>query len=771
MHRRQLPFLLLAFLASRTDPLAQGQDAPAVLIRLAHDPLAHLEFLGDLANLRREPGRPGLRGRFAEQEEALRSVAREAEQRILAAGGRILNLQVLDPGVVVSGLPEEFLRGLPGVAAVEGDRYQRPASLQVALNVQHHDTQGANLLLDAQGLPVEGTGVVIGLIDTGIDAQMGAQNRPHRAFYRDANPNLQIPGGIGGSRILSAVHSDIFCSGACNDPEDLHGHGTRMASIAMGFRYNFNPGVANGAAPDAFLRSYRVDKDTLPGIASFFSMNEAIERAVQDGVDVILMPWDGTLNPKGGSNPTIDSAVLAGVPVILSGSNADDLQVFHGCYNGIVAGASDLQTVEPFSDPNFFVSPSGPLHDGRRYPELLAVGEKLTSAVPDNELASVDSYGTSGAAAITAGTVALMLQVQPGLTTRQIRALLVDSAAEVQLGALDARSLGYLRSKRAVQFAAVGRAQEGLISGQVSYRWDIPLTLGQQFSSTVAWDQQPMVPSKDLDLVLRDPSGVIVAASLTNFTPLETVRYQAAAAGVYTLTLEHISSGFGNPPLPFAITGIPTTPPAVLPDLCAGQVAVIYSVQQGTESISLVAPNNTLVKGCGLDKVVGARIGTQPTGFTPLSNKALILALPQLLPGFHIVTLDLLGGGVVQTILSVGGKPTLSAPYNLGSVDGGLVTLRFKPQAPFVIVGSLSLLPTSFPGFLELAIGAGGQQLFGVASGVLDSKGLFNLAIGVLPGTPALIGNQVYLQAALLDPDLPVIPLEASNVTGTLLIF
>jgi hypothetical protein len=264
---------------------------------------------------------------------------------------------------------------------------------------------------------------------------------------------------------------------------------------------------------------------------------------------------------------------------------------------------------------------------------------------------------------------------------------------------------------------------------------------------------------------------VIVAASLTNFTPLETVRYQAAAAGVYTLTLEHISSGFGNPPLPFAITGIPTTPPAVLPDLCAGQVAVIYSVQQGTESISLVAPNNTLVKGCGLDKVVGARIGTQPTGFTPLSNKALILALPQLLPGFHIVTLDLLGGGVVQTILSVGGKPTLSAPYNLGSVDGGLVTLRFKPQAPFVIVGSLSLLPTSFPGFLELAIGAGGQQLFGVASGVLDSKGLFNLAIGVLPGTPALIGNQVYLQAASVDPVLPVIPLETSNVTGTLLIF
>jgi subtilisin family serine protease len=771
MHRRQLPIFLLAFLASRPDPLAQGQEAPGVLVRLAHDPRAHQEFLEDLANLRREPGRPGLRGRFVEQEEALRSVARDAEQHILAAGGQILNRQVLDPGIVVRGLPEDFLRGLPGVASVESDHFHRPASLQVALNVQHHDTQGANLLLDAQGLPVEGTGVVIGLIDTGIDAQMGAQNRPHRAFYRDANPSLQIPGGLGGSRILSAVHSDIFCSGVCNDPEDLHGHGTRMASIALGFRYNFNPGVANGAAPDAFLRSYRVDKDTLPGIASFLSMNSAIERAVQDGVDVILMPWDGTLNPKGGSNPTIDSAVLAGVPLVLSGSNADDMQVFHGCYNGIVAGASDLQTVEPFSDPNFFVSPSGPLHDGRRYPELLAVGEKLTSAVPDNEQASVDSYGTSGAAAITAGTVALMLQVQPSLTTRQIRALLVDSAAEVQLGAPDARSLGYLRSKRAVQFAAAGRAQEGLISGQVSYRWDIPLTLGQQFSSTVAWDQRPMVPSNDLDLVLRDPSGVIVAASQTNFAPLETLRHQATAAGVHTLTLEHISSGIGTSALPFAITGIPTTPPAVLPDLCAGQVPVLFSVQQGTESVSLVAPNYALLKGCGLDKVVGARIGTQPTGYTILSNKALILSLPPLLPGFHVITLDLLGGSTTQAILSVGSKPVLSAPYNLGSMDTGGVILRFKPQAPFVILGSLSLLPTSFPGFLELAIGAGGTQLFGLASGTLDNQAQFALFLPYLPSTPALIGNLVYLQAALVDPQLPAIPLETSNVTGTLLIF
>lgn len=764
--------LLLALSSGSHGAVPLGPETAPLLVRLEQDPAQQAAFLEELAGLRSGPERSAIAQRFAQRAEGLRGASSELEARILAAGGQILARQVLDPGLVVRGLPQDFLRGLPGVREVEANHYHRCASLQVALNVQHHDTQGANLLLDSQNQPIEGTGVVIGLIDTGIDAQMGSLNRPHRAFYRDANPNLSVPGGIAGSRILSAVHEDQFCFSACADPEDLHGHGTRMASIAMGFRYNFNPGVANGAAPDALLRSYRVDNDNLSGIASFLSMNQALDRAVADGVDVILMPWDGTLHPTFGSNPSIDAAVLAGVPVVLSGSNADNPAVFHGCYNGIVVGASDLQSFEPFTDGSFFVSPSGPLNDGRRYPELLAVGEKLTSAVPDNEQASVDSYGTSGAAAITAGTIALMLQANPSLTPRQIRALLLDSSAEIVLGDPQARGLGYLRAKRAVQQAQVGLATEGSISGLVSYRWDVPLTAGQNFRSALAWEQTGLFPGNDLDLTLRDPSGAIVAAGQGNFAPMELLRYKASSAGIYTLTLEHISSASAGQGVAFAITGLPGTAATVLANPCAGQLPVTFTFQQGGEWVSPVAPEYTLVKGCGLDKVSAVRIGTTPISFNSLSTKALLLNLPGDLPwGFSVVTLDFVGGGILQGILSIGDDAVLSAPYNLGTSDAGSVVLNYKPQAPFVILGSLSLQPTSLPGFVELALGAGGQQLFSLATGTLSAAGSFAQALPPLPGTPALIGSSVHLQAALIDPVLPAIPLETSNVTSTLLIF
>ena len=107
----------------------------------------------------------------------------------------------------------------------------------------------------------------------------------------------------------------------------------------MGFKYNNNPGVSSGAAPDALVRSYRVDDDTLQGLASFIDMNKAINDASQDGdVRVLLLAWDGTRNPEDGCNPTIDAAALAGITTIMSGGNDGSGAFYHGSYNGLPVG-------------------------------------------------------------------------------------------------------------------------------------------------------------------------------------------------------------------------------------------------------------------------------------------------------------------------------------------------------------------------------------------------------------------------------------------------
>jgi subtilisin-like proprotein convertase family protein len=178
-----------------------------------------------------------------------------------------------------------------------------------------------------------GEGIVIGMIDSGI-------NHDHPAFaavaadgYQHQNPN-----GPG-------VHLGYCASnpGFCNDkligawvlhptpatPEDLNGHGSHTASTAAG---NVLPGAqwdaptrsfvfpfVSGVAPRANLIAYLVCSPSCPTS----STTAAVNQAVIDGVDVI------NYSISGGTNPYVETtavafrnAAAAGVLVVASAGNA-----------------------------------------------------------------------------------------------------------------------------------------------------------------------------------------------------------------------------------------------------------------------------------------------------------------------------------------------------------------------------------------------------------------------------------------------------------------
>ncbi|HON84241.1 MAG TPA: S8 family serine peptidase, partial [Caldisericia bacterium] len=134
---------------------------------------------------------------------------------------------------------------------------------------------------DPNGLPVTGKGMLIGIIDTGID-------------YK--HPDLG--GGIGKDFKVKGGYDF-----ADDDPDPIdpptQGHGTAVAGIAAG------NGKVKGVAPDANLMAYKVFPDTGEG-ASDTDIIAAIDQALKDGCTSVNLSL-GSPGGKSEGDPELDA--------------------------------------------------------------------------------------------------------------------------------------------------------------------------------------------------------------------------------------------------------------------------------------------------------------------------------------------------------------------------------------------------------------------------------------------------------------------------------
>jgi subtilisin family serine protease len=129
-----------------------------------------------------------------------------------------------------------------------------------------------------------GKGVLVGIIDTGIDA-----SHPDLAPNFDAELSRNFTTDI--PDIDGPCESDP--DGSCEDPADVDegGHGTHVAGIAAGAYNGF--GIA-GVAPEATLVNLRAGQDS--GFFFFFETVAALTYAGDNNIDVVNMsfftdPW------------------------------------------------------------------------------------------------------------------------------------------------------------------------------------------------------------------------------------------------------------------------------------------------------------------------------------------------------------------------------------------------------------------------------------------------------------------------------------------------
>ena len=774
-----------------------------LIVDLQVDPSEHGAFLDSLGELRRNRDSAGFREALGAYRAALHQNASELTERIARSGGTVVDDLWLTPALIVENGSQKLVDELGPRARVDssGTRdFRGPNGLTEALDAFHHDAQGANAL-SVGGVPVEGVGVTLALVDSGVELSIPSENRPHRAYYQDANPQINS-GGVGGSRILSAEGvpfpgSPPVVSG---DGDDNNGHGTRVASFAMGAA--FAPGVAgvgDGVAPSAFLRSVEMTADQPSGIAAVGSMVRAFELvATYPDVVVANMSYDGTPFACGEPSPTIDAAVRTGIVVTLSAGQNGSGSIMHGTYNAIPVGASFLGSKEAYAAGPFFTSAVGPLPDQRKYPLILAVGEELTGATLDFEDTAVNSYGTSGSAAIVAGTAILMRQVAPWLTALEVKAILLNTAQVSGVaGDPNATGFGYLQTKVAVEAAQAGDVTTRVVQGLERASWSIAMAAGEPLAVTAVWERTgvfsgasplcfgsfetiPRPAIADVDLVLKDENDTVVASSYSGFDNVESVRFVAPQAGTYTLEVDVLAHESGQSTVEYVLAGIRGTPSGVDSLPCNFQAPSLSSTQSGELKLSLISkPTRTIVKGCGLAGTSGVTVGGFPAEFAVYSARAVEVEIPYgLSAGVHPVVLELPGGlQLTSNLILAVSTPVLSAPYDvaapsvpLGGGQSGTLLLRRNPGEAYGIGVSFAFGDTSIPGIVDLNIGGGNPAAIGtLQAGVFDSNGAATFVVEPKSVVGLPVGSKIYFQGVVFDLDsLQLIP---SNAGTTLVAF
>lgn len=241
----------------------------------------------------------------------------------------VLNAVVLELTAAEAGL----LADLPGVSRVEPDFVRR---LQ---NDAGPAWVGAPLLWNGDpGLPTLGEGVVVGVIDSGVNvahpsfAGQGPIDGHIHSFPRSINPSICAnPTSPPCNGKLVALR-DFTLGSSSREPDnglDQDGHGTHVAGTAVGNRLRVSVSVAgetvereiSGVAPHANLMVYKACEVEADCLGSW--LLAAINAAVADGVDIINYSIGGDPRDPWSSSDAL--ALLAAreagiVPVVAAGN-------------------------------------------------------------------------------------------------------------------------------------------------------------------------------------------------------------------------------------------------------------------------------------------------------------------------------------------------------------------------------------------------------------------------------------------------------------------
>jgi serine protease AprX len=445
------------------------------------------------------------------------------------------------------------LASAPGVVRIDHD-----AVVRVTMDAARSD-YGVDAARQEFGLT--GAGVNVCILDTGVDP--GHEQLDSK----------------------SIVWSD-FVAGAAT-PYDDHGHGTHVASIAVGDGVG-GPQAARfgGVAPGAGLWAGKVLDRQGSGTES--GIVAGVQWCAADpDVDVISMSL-GTMFPSDGSDAlsrAANAAVADGKVVVVAAGNAGDAPDTIGApgaaADAITVGAASEWSAAPGAENHsdgvylaYFSSRGGQTFAGDMKPDIIAPGVTIDAANANTGNGYIVHSGTSMATPFAAGSVALALQAAPTWSPGAVQAALEATAEDFGPAGKDQDWGAGLIDVLALTAAAKGTVGETSfpthvhVSGVVpdGGGWTYPFEvssadLGVPIAASIVLDGacQFFIPgfgcldsqwSPDLDAELLDPSGARIALSQCmdgaecGFGRQETLHSMPTIAGTYRI---HVYAYLGAP--------------------------------------------------------------------------------------------------------------------------------------------------------------------------------------------------------------------------------
>jgi len=275
-----------------------------------------------------------------------------------------------------------------------------------------------------------GDGVTIGFLDTGLDQLSGLSKD---LYGRDKAWGT-----------YDAINNKVS-----NYDNEASGHGTHVASIAANSDYDVH-GKIYGVAPNAALVGIKAFDGT--GKGTYADVIRGIDWALQvkDQINlkVLNMSFSGPVRSYYWEDP-LNQAVMkawqAGIVVVASAGNTGPDPMTIGVPGNVpyiitVGAMTDNYTTNNSDDKITTFSAAGPTVEGFVKPDVIAPGGHLSGLMSfDTQIVMehpefhdggryFEMSGTSQAAAVVSGVVALMLTNDPTLTPDEVKCRLMDSA-------------------------------------------------------------------------------------------------------------------------------------------------------------------------------------------------------------------------------------------------------------------------------------------------------------------------------------------------------
>ncbi|MFN8490572.1 MAG: S8 family peptidase [Caldilineaceae bacterium] len=342
-----------------------------------------------------------------------------------------------------------------------------------------------------QGLRGQGVGVAV--IDSGVTAT------------NDFNKSTQAAA----SRL-----KQFSFNPKTSNVSDTFGHGTHVAGI-IGGNGAASGGFYSGVAPQVNLYGLKIsdDQNLARESDAIAAMQWVYDHKTQYNIRAINLSINSTVEQSYQTSPLDAAAEILwfnGVVVVVSAGNA----VSHGVYYKtvdaapandpfvITVGASNqMLNSDPANDFVALYSAYGVTMDGFVKPDIVAPGTAIISVLaptsnwatqyPLHVVANGAYFwlsGTSMAAPMVTGAVALLLQDEPTLTPDQVKYRLTHASNTIAGTLGDKRTYPYLNVYKAVSGVTTQSANTGIAASRLLWTGSNPLAWNSVNWNSVNWN-------------------------------------------------------------------------------------------------------------------------------------------------------------------------------------------------------------------------------------------------------------------------------------------